>query len=104
MLNATGLTHDYLSPLAMKETFGQYRHAVGCVAAFRTLPCLPSERERERAGGDWRVTREVKELWRWVGREGRLKSGRPQWREGGCQGHGRVDSLPAECNPIWEGG
>uniref|UniRef100_A0A7S3I2B0 Uncharacterized protein n=2 Tax=Choreotrichia TaxID=141411 RepID=A0A7S3I2B0_9SPIT len=40
VLNATGLTHDYLSPLAMKETFGQYRHAVGCVAAFLALIVL----------------------------------------------------------------
>jgi hypothetical protein len=38
LLNATQLTHDYLSPAVMEETFGPYRHAAGCVVAFCERP------------------------------------------------------------------
>jgi len=38
----TQLTQAWLSPTAMEENFGAYRHASGCVAAFCEF-CLPCE-------------------------------------------------------------
>jgi hypothetical protein len=46
LLNATELTQDYLSPPAMEEAFGPYRHLVGCVAAFCERAHAPQQAPR----------------------------------------------------------